>query len=647
MYGADVEAALVQVWEQSNRLCSKRLIPFLPTVLEVMERHGHLCLTPECRTQLLAMSTATADRLLRSHRKRAMHGLSTTRAGTLLKQNIPIRTFEQWDEQVPGFVEADLVAHCDSSVEGTYLFTLTLTDIATGWTECLPLLTKSAEAVLAALQRARSLFPFPLLGLDTDNGTEFMNDLLVAYCEQEQITFTRGRPALKNDQCYVEQKNGHLVRQVVGYDRFVGAQAYQHLDNLYQVLSSYVNVFQPSMKLCAKLKERRRVRRIYDEAKTPLKRLLHVQVSSTEHERDLRKQCEDLDPVRLLEQAQQAQHMLFRCATGVVLQSERRRRLCGSERFRVVGRSLMPSAADAVLPREPGTGRGEEEPSATTVLLEWHRTCNNPFQEQWEVIAEWVCADPTRSCRAMFEELRRVTPDHYQPSHLRTLQRGVHKIRARLAEVDTQPQENTQNAEVFFSPGSEEHEPPQESEQDAEVSAWRGGEEEKHNSDANEHEVSAITGSLVVLAAHAQSFSFSFDPAEEPTSVQEPSSGSGSEQTSPANEEPALDASSVSDPSSEPSTRCKHPMSITIEEAIGDYLEAQQQAMRRPKIMEWHQTALSLFGHYLQTKCQIVLLAELTELHVQGWLESLQVPMARGVGRSAGTRHSYVCSARA
>ncbi len=275
---------------------------------------------------------------------------------------------------------------------GSYLFTLTLTDIATGWTECFPLLSKSAEAVLAATQQAHQLFPFPLLGLDTNNGTEFINDLHMAYCEQEQITLTRGRPALKNDQRYVEQKNGHIVRQVVGYDRFVGAQAYQHLDELYRVLSPYVNVFQPSMKVCAKLKEGRRVRRIYDEAKTPLTRLLHAQVLSTEHERDLSKQFEDLDPVRLLEQAQQAQHTLFRSATGVVLQ-EKRRRLCGSERFRVVGRSRLPSAADAVLRRETRTGREEEEPSATTSLLEWHRTCNDPFQEQWEVIAEWVCAD--------------------------------------------------------------------------------------------------------------------------------------------------------------------------------------------------------------------------------------------------------------
>lgn len=214
---------LVQVWNIANRLCSKLLIPSLPMFLDTLERHEHLRLMPECRSQLLSMSTATADRLLRPHRGQAVRGLCTTRAGTLLKSNIPIRTFEQWDEQRPGFVEADLVAHCGSSMEGTYLFTLTLTDIATGWTECLPLLSKSAEAVLVVLQRARSLFPFPLLGLDTDNGTEFMNEVLFAYYEQEHITFTRGRPLLKNDQCYVEQKNGHIVRQVVGYDRFVGA----------------------------------------------------------------------------------------------------------------------------------------------------------------------------------------------------------------------------------------------------------------------------------------------------------------------------------------------------------------------------------------------------------------------------------------
>ena len=162
------------------------------------------------------MSAATADRLLRSQRKRGQRGLSTTRAGTLLKQQIPIRTFEEWSDTRPGFLEVDLVAHCGADIKGGYLYTLTLTDVATWWTECLPLLHRSQEAVLAALQRARTLFPFPILGIDTDNGGEFINEVMVAYCEQEQITFTRGRPYQKRDQCFVEQKNGAIVR---GCDR--------------------------------------------------------------------------------------------------------------------------------------------------------------------------------------------------------------------------------------------------------------------------------------------------------------------------------------------------------------------------------------------------------------------------------------------
>ena len=202
-YGPDVQHALFLVWHAANRICAKRLIPFLPTLIEALERHEHLHLTEECRSQLLSMSAATAYRLLHSQRKRGQRGLSTTRAGTLLKQQIPI-SFEAWNETRPGFPEADLVAHCGEDTEGGYLYTLTLTDVATGWTECLPLLHRSQELVLAAIQRARTLFPFPILGIDTENGGEFINETVIAYCEQAKISFTRGRPYLKNDQCFVE-----------------------------------------------------------------------------------------------------------------------------------------------------------------------------------------------------------------------------------------------------------------------------------------------------------------------------------------------------------------------------------------------------------------------------------------------------------
>src|SRR5438876_2529289 len=184
-YGPDVQHALFLAWHAANRICAKRLIPFLPTLIEALERHEHLQISEECRRQLLSMSAATADRLLRSQRKQSQRGLSTTRAGTLLKQKIPIRTFAEWKEARPGFLEADLVAHCGTDIEGGYLYTLTLTDVATGWTECLPLLYRSQETVLAALQRARLLFPFPIVGIDTDNGGEFINEAVIAYCEQE------------------------------------------------------------------------------------------------------------------------------------------------------------------------------------------------------------------------------------------------------------------------------------------------------------------------------------------------------------------------------------------------------------------------------------------------------------------------------
>jgi hypothetical protein len=168
-YGQEVQHVLVLAWKAAKSICDKRLIPFLPTLVAALERHGYLQLSEESRSLLLAISTTTAERLLRSHRPSGPRGLCTTQAGLLLKHHIPIRTFHGWDNAHPGFLEADLVAHNGGDSKGCSLYTFSLTDIATGWTECLPVLYKSPEAVLAAFQRARVLFPFPILGLDTDN----------------------------------------------------------------------------------------------------------------------------------------------------------------------------------------------------------------------------------------------------------------------------------------------------------------------------------------------------------------------------------------------------------------------------------------------------------------------------------------------
>jgi hypothetical protein len=151
-YGPEVQHTLFLAWHAANRICTKRLMPYLPIWLDILERHGQVSISKECRAQLLAMSAATADRLLRAQRLVGQRGISTTRPGTLLRQQIPIRTYQQWDEARPGFLEADLVAHCRQSKEGCYLYTLTLTDIATGWTECVPVLDKSQELVLEVLE---------------------------------------------------------------------------------------------------------------------------------------------------------------------------------------------------------------------------------------------------------------------------------------------------------------------------------------------------------------------------------------------------------------------------------------------------------------------------------------------------------------
>src|SRR2546421_8906280 len=408
-YGPEVQHALFLVWHAANRICAKRLIPFLPILIESLERHEHLQISEKCRRQLLAMSAATADRLLALQRKLGQRGLSTTRAGTLLKQQIPIRTFEEWKETRPGFLEADLVAHCGTDIEGGYLYTLTLTDIATGWTECLPLLHRSQEAVVAALQRARKLFPFPMLGIDTDNGGEFINGVLVAYCEQEQITFTRGRPYQKRDQCFVEQKNGAIVRQVVG------EHAYRQLTELYRALRLYVNCFQPSMKLLSKQREGKKVRYVYDPAKTPLQRLLLCGVLPVQQQQELTEVAQALDPVRLLHQLELVQQAVFRCAVGCapfvsfplsdplrVFSIEQ----CTVEKLPVGGSVPDPTAGFETLYREQERRKR---------VLGWRRTHKDPFEGEWEQIFSWLQANPERSGGDIFRELQRRSQDAINP----------------------------------------------------------------------------------------------------------------------------------------------------------------------------------------------------------------------------------------
>lgn len=275
VYQREVVQALEQIWKICGHICSLRLKPFLPEIIHKLESCNELSLPEETKRLLLGMSRSTIDRCLKRARSiTAQHGISTTKPGSLLKQAIPIRTFTPWNEEQPGFLEIDLVAHCGMTTEGSYLNTLTATDIATGWTECLALPQKTQAAVSQAVVDLQKLLPFPLRGLDSDNGSEFINDTLWRYCQTEQITFTRSRPYQKNDQAHVEQKNWSVVRHTIGYDRLDSPEELALLREIYTALRLYINFFQPVLKLVGKERIDGKTIREYDLAQTPYRRVL-------------------------------------------------------------------------------------------------------------------------------------------------------------------------------------------------------------------------------------------------------------------------------------------------------------------------------------------------------------------------------------
>ena len=274
VYRGAVVDALEEIWEIYGRICSKRLQPYLPEGIKVLERCGELEFSAETKKLLLCISRSTIDRCLAPVRFKAPHGLRTTKPGSLLKKNIPVRTFADWSEDKPGFMEIDLVAHCGETTAGQYLNTLTCTDLCTGWTEPIALRRHTQEAVCTAIDAMRQDLPFDLLGIDSDNGSEFINDLLYRYCLNEKITFTRARPYQKDDQAHVEQKNWSVVRHVVGYDRLESEEQYALLVSIYRDLRLYVNFFQPVLKLIGKERIGNKVIRKYDTARTPYQRVL-------------------------------------------------------------------------------------------------------------------------------------------------------------------------------------------------------------------------------------------------------------------------------------------------------------------------------------------------------------------------------------
>lgn len=299
-YDSDVGAMLEVLWSVNGYICSKRLVPSLPLLISLMDSEGEWRCTEELKTKLLRMSVSTCERLLRAYKAHHRgHGRCMTRPGSMLKSQIPVRTWSDWIETEPGYCEMDLVHHCDNSVSGEYLHTLGVTDVLLGWTELHALRNRAERTVLSGVDSIRLRMPYPLKGLDSDGGGEFINAIMLRYCQEQKILFTRSRPSKKNDQCRIEQKNYSVVRQNVGYDRYEGDEATRVLNAYYRKLRLQVNFLQPSMILTSKERNGAKVTRKYDLAKTPCQRALEHPCVTKDCKQALKQELEAIQPMAL------------------------------------------------------------------------------------------------------------------------------------------------------------------------------------------------------------------------------------------------------------------------------------------------------------------------------------------------------------
>ncbi|HLJ60264.1 MAG TPA: transposase [bacterium] len=300
-YLSTLRPALEQVWEASDYLCSTRLAPFLPELIAALERHDEVMLSAEQRSALQQISPATIDRLLHSvRRQHRRHGLATTSPSlAALRAQVPLRPFTEWGNVRPGHMQADLLAHCGESMYGFYLTSLLAIDVATGWTELQAVWGKGQTRVGSAVHAIRQALPIPLESIHTDNGGEFLNHILIPWCRREHVGFTRGRPYRKNDQAYVEQRNGSVLRRFIGYDRYCTRAAFLALKVVHALLRPYVNFFQPIRKLVSKERHGARVRKRYDRAQTPYRRLLASKVLTPAQRDALTAEYHRLTPLQL------------------------------------------------------------------------------------------------------------------------------------------------------------------------------------------------------------------------------------------------------------------------------------------------------------------------------------------------------------
>jgi hypothetical protein len=410
-YDDAVREALIMLWEASDRICGKRLKPLIPMLVVAMERHGHLALDPEVRERLEAISAATIDRILAPVRQEP-GGRGRRRRSPLseIRRAVPIRTYADWNDPPPGFFEADLVSHSGPLTSGSFAQTLVLTDIASGWTECAPLLFREQQLLVEVLTVLRGVMPLPILGFDTDNDTVFINETLKTWCEAAGVAFTRSRPYRKNDQAHIEQKNGAVVRRMVGYRRFEGLAATEALANLYRPMRLFVNFFQPSFQLAEKVRDGALIRKRYHAPLTPHQRLVADPRTPEVLRTTLDNQYATLDPVSLLRDIRAAQRALIQIADTVPVISTGVPPLeAFLESLKVAWRST-----DEVRPTaQPGPSKPR------------YRTVPDPLEAVTETLKAWFEADPGVTGRQLLDRLQVAHPGSYPDYLVRTVQRRL------------------------------------------------------------------------------------------------------------------------------------------------------------------------------------------------------------------------------
>lgn len=299
IYDEAVREALQKIWQTFDYMCGKRLVVLLRMNIELLCEEQEYAISGEVKGKLVSISASTIDRLLaRERKKMQVKGRSTTRAGTLLKHQIPIRVFFDWDERKPGFFELDRVAHDGGSSQGEYCLTLDATDVYSGWVELRALRNQAHRWVKDEAEHIYEHLPYAMKGIDSDNGGEFINYQLWNWANDHQITFTRSRPYHKNDNCFVEQKNDLAVRRTVGYYRFDTQPEFEALQEVYTHLCPLLNYYYPSVRLIEKTRIGARVKKIYDDPKPPYLRLLESKNIDEEVKEELRKRAKSIHIVK-------------------------------------------------------------------------------------------------------------------------------------------------------------------------------------------------------------------------------------------------------------------------------------------------------------------------------------------------------------